>query len=497
MKKVLLVFTLMATATFVKSQVGIGTDNPKATLEVVGANTATSIDGIVIPRISRKKAIDMVGDINSTIVENSTLVYIDDITGYVNTDTGVASEVDVVGFYLYKKSASKWKKLPDYDQVKDLVSDNTYWKAQASTSSPKNGQTFNKSNNSTELVDVNIYQKGKVGIGYNKSADIDFGTKNTQKQLEVGGDLRAVYTDTDTITNVSRFYGMETNTNGLPNSLKGSGNVIFNAKTKNAGEFDDFTKDFDGTGIFQNHQFTFIGSRTGTSVDKNVQFATTLVSPLGITSSISNDLFATESYVSQGVTSFSVSNKALNSDVSFGINFPITLGGVIMGPTTHNFYIGNTSGNGYYFPNTKGTKDQILKLDDKGNLQWSNSSGGTSSSQFFYMPSIVINTSKNGTGLKRNLHAEYVAQFTGKEFVPDSTTGGALGTAVSTKFVKSTGAPVAIPNIPTANQLYYYITDYDESALKIIDIDENGIMTYDVIGTGTDYSFVNIVFVVK
>ena len=155
MKKVLLVFTLMATATFVKSQVGIGTNNPKATVEVVGANTATSIDGIVIPRISRKKAIDMVGDINSTIVENSTLVYIDDITGYVSTDTGVASEVDVVGFYLYKKSASKWKKLPDYDQVKDLVSDNTYWKAQASTSSPKNGQTFNKSNNSTELVDVN------------------------------------------------------------------------------------------------------------------------------------------------------------------------------------------------------------------------------------------------------------------------------------------------------------------------------------------------------
>lgn len=115
--------------------------------------------------------------------------------------------------------------------------------------------------------------------------------------------------------------------------------------------------------------------------------------------------------------------------------------------------------------------------------------------KFFYMPSIVINTSTNGT-FKRNLHAEYLAQFTGKTFVMNAN-GGAVTNTPSPKFVTSTGAPVEIPNIPAATDLYYYITDYDNTALSGLTIDANGILTYNVIGTGTDYSFVNIVFVVK
>ncbi len=117
--------------------------------------------------------------------------------------------------------------------------------------------------------------------------------------------------------------------------------------------------------------------------------------------------------------------------------------------------------------------------------------------KFFYMPSIVFNTATAGPGFKRNLYAEYKAQFTNKEFIPDPATGGSIGTAVSTTFVKSTGAPAEIPNVPAATDLYYYITDYDNTALANLSIDANGILTYDVIGTGTDYSFVNIVFVVK
>ena len=116
--------------------------------------------------------------------------------------------------------------------------------------------------------------------------------------------------------------------------------------------------------------------------------------------------------------------------------------------------------------------------------------------KFFYMPSIVFNTSAAATGLKRNLYAEYKAQFTGKTFVMDAN-GGTVTATASTKFVKSTGAPAEIPNIPAATDLYYYVTDYDGTALANLTIDANGILTYDVIGTGTDYSFVNIVFVVK
>ncbi len=143
---------------------------------------------------------------------------------------------------------------------------------------------------------------------------------------------------------------------------------------------------------------------------------------------------------------------------------------------------------GYYYfePNLNG-EGRWMKLNT--NLD--------SPIKFFYMPSIVFNTSSPGTGLRRNLYAEYKAQFTNKKFVANSTTGGSIGTETRTTFVKSTNAPDTIGNIPNANELYYYVTDYDITSMANLSIDENGILTYDVIGTGTDYSFVNIVFVLK
>ncbi|MDM1378614.1 hypothetical protein [Myroides marinus] len=123
-------------------------------------------------------------------------------------------------------------------------------------------------------------------------------------------------------------------------------------------------------------------------------------------------------------------------------------------------------------------------------------------SRFFYMPSIVINTSAVGV-FKRNLHAEYLAQFTGKTFVMDANGGTINSSLPSVKFIKSTGgtpettAPAEIPNLPLATDMWYYITDYDTSALENLSIDQNGVLSYTVKGTGTDYSFVNVVFVIK
>lgn len=148
----------------------------------------------------------------------------------------------------------------------------------------------------------------------------------------------------------------------------------------------------------------------------------------------------------------------------------------------------NVTAPGYYYfePNTGG-EGSWVKLNTNQD----------SPIKFFYMPSIVFNTSSMGTGLKRNLYAEYKSQFTNKKFIPSSTTGGVVGTETRNTFVKSTNAPDTIANIPASNGLYYYVTDYDNTSLANLSIDENGILTYDVIGIGTDYSFVNIVFVVK
>ncbi len=122
--------------------------------------------------------------------------------------------------------------------------------------------------------------------------------------------------------------------------------------------------------------------------------------------------------------------------------------------------------------------------------------GLSNAQKFFYMPSIVIDTKVVKQGVKRNLYAEYVAQFSNKKFEMDET-GGKIVDEARTTFIKSTNAPNVIPYLPNSKDLYYYVTDYDTTALENLSIDEDGILTYDVKGTGTDYSFINIVFVIK
>src|SRR5690606_39785405 len=61
--------------------------------------------------------------------------------------------------------------------------------------------------------------------------------------------------------------------------------------------------------------------------------------------------------------------------------------------------------------------------------------------KFFYMPSIVFDVSTTGMA-SRNLHEEYIKQFTG--------TGNPT-------LVGSAGAPTDIPNLPNPEDLYYYV----------------------------------------
>ncbi|AJH15725.1 hypothetical protein [Myroides profundi] len=100
--------------------------------------------------------------------------------------------------------------------------------------------------------------------------------------------------------------------------------------------------------------------------------------------------------------------------------------------------------------------------------------------KFFYMPTITFDTSVLGDGTKE-LYEEYKKQFT-------MTSGNA---------VKSTSAPAVIPHFPAATDLYYYVTDFDPAVFSDIVIDDNGVMTYKIIGNGTPTSIMNIVFSVK
>lgn len=98
---------------------------------------------------------------------------------------------------------------------------------------------------------------------------------------------------------------------------------------------------------------------------------------------------------------------------------------------------------------------------------------------WFYMPSININTDGVGSTKNIDLYQKFQEQF-------------------HTPKVKSTGAPAKIiETLPAKTDLYYYLTDYDTDVLENVTIDTNGLMTYKVKDEPTETSYINIVFVLK
>lgn len=98
--------------------------------------------------------------------------------------------------------------------------------------------------------------------------------------------------------------------------------------------------------------------------------------------------------------------------------------------------------------------------------------------RFFYMPSVAINASAVTAGLTLDLYAEYATQFGS----PDA---------------KSSSAPASIPYFPLAGDLYYYITYYDPTIIKVNGVSDSGVMSYDILRQADYQSFMNVVFVVK
>ena len=101
-------------------------------------------------------------------------------------------------------------------------------------------------------------------------------------------------------------------------------------------------------------------------------------------------------------------------------------------------------------------------------------------SKFFYMPSVVFDTTTTSTSQTKDLYTLYKNQFSN---VPTNA--------------RSASAPASIPFFPNATDLYYYVTGYDPSVFKINSVSSTGVLNYDVLSNATSASFINIVFVVK
>lgn len=144
------------------SQIGIGTTEPEATLDIrAGIETGTSsqVDGLLIPRIDSERALNM------DDIAISTLIYVNDIKP--NTDVGKAVNINEPGFYYF--NGSHWIKLStatniytvdealSSDRVVDLVD-----KSLSFTSTATSGTSHFSIDGATLNVDA---VNDRVGIG--------------------------------------------------------------------------------------------------------------------------------------------------------------------------------------------------------------------------------------------------------------------------------------------------------------------------------------------
>jgi len=104
MKKTTLLLLILFVGFYGHSQIGVGTVAPDSTLDVVALNptgASTAVDGILIPRVDRQRALSMTGIITST------MIYVDNIA--TGSATLKAINITSTGFYYY--DGSVWQKL--------------------------------------------------------------------------------------------------------------------------------------------------------------------------------------------------------------------------------------------------------------------------------------------------------------------------------------------------------------------------------------------------
>ncbi|TQM21773.1 hypothetical protein FB551_1467 [Chryseobacterium aquifrigidense] len=166
MKKTLLPLVAILTGIIMYGQVGINTVSPKSSLDITAKNpvgTSTNVEGILIPRVDRQRALSM------TSIESSTLIYINDIS--TGTATGQASNIDTVGFYYFDGSVSKWTKLNIGGVKADFTPD--AFIDDSANSMVKLGTT-SLGESRASGSDFVIKDNGSVGIGTNT---LTFGSK--------------------------------------------------------------------------------------------------------------------------------------------------------------------------------------------------------------------------------------------------------------------------------------------------------------------------------
>ena len=175
------------------AQIGIGTNDPIATLHVkesrdsnTQVNTINSKDGIIIPRLTKQELANKTSTTYST-TSNGTLVYVKEVSSNVNGPSVLATEkIENIGFYYF--DGSKWVPISG----ENLDDSNDAWVNNPTNSRVELGTTSDglPRQENTQVV---ITDNGNLGINIT----------NPTKRLEINAATPGNSTDVLRIKNLA------------------------------------------------------------------------------------------------------------------------------------------------------------------------------------------------------------------------------------------------------------------------------------------------------
>ncbi|QIK55085.1 hypothetical protein G7051_12335 [Dysgonomonas sp. HDW5B] len=155
-RKILSIGVLLLTGGITYAQVGVNTEDPKATFDVMPTNTgASTAEGFIAPRLTRTQIISK--DTQYALPQTGTIVYVTDLSGSTTTKT---AKITQIGYYYF--DGTLWQPFTS----SAVASSNPWYKVGTALPSTLNTD--------------DSYLTAKTVIGGNTIASINGGTNNAQ-----------------------------------------------------------------------------------------------------------------------------------------------------------------------------------------------------------------------------------------------------------------------------------------------------------------------------
>lgn len=262
--KYLLLFTLTFSG-IAFSQVGINTEDPAATLDVVASPAvADRIDGLIAPRLkgSELKAKDAL----YTAAQDAAIVYVTEAlpSAYVTDKT---SNVTTIGYYYFDKTVGadgRWIKIANQQAAAALEP----WNVQGTTTSSTSNTEAIYQNNMVAIKK----QSGITGADLDVAGAIRGGGANTTNT--VGVNSIAVGTNNIASNLDAAAFGGGNSANGISSFVGGKGNIVGTGLVNTSG----YITTVFGENNKVNHILTLVNGYGNTLTDADGQAGTNFVS---------------------------------------------------------------------------------------------------------------------------------------------------------------------------------------------------------------------------